>query len=160
MTPTNATVAGTKALTAESITTNKIAEKGEVLTYTITLDNSAGTNDAVLVAVKDSLLASLPTGITLSSGPTASTGTLTGSAGNYTLDKVAKGTTVTVTYKLQVTSDIAEYKALGSNVVNVITTDGSTPVVPTDPTDPTNPCLVAKTCTVTPTNATVVGTKA
>jgi hypothetical protein len=92
----------------------------------------------VNIPIKDSLLLSLPTGITLSSAPVASAGTLTtNTQGNYTLDKVAKGTIVTVTYKLQITSDATEYKALGDNVVNVVTTDGSTPVVPTDPTDPT-----------------------
>ena len=74
-----------------------------MLTYTITLDNTTGNGDSVSLSVKDSLLASLPTGITLSSAPVASAGTLTTNAiGDYTLDKVAKGTTVTVTYKLQV----------------------------------------------------------
>ena len=160
VTPTNRPLTGTKALTAESITTNNVAEKGELLTYTITLDNTTGNGDSVSLSVKDSLLASLPTGITLSSAPVASTGTLTTNAiGDYTLDKVAKGTIVTVTYKLQVTSDATEYKALGSNVVNVVTTDGSTPVVPTDPTDPTNPCIVTKTCTVTPMNPAVTSAK-
>ena len=158
--PTNRPLTATKVLTAESISTNKVAEKGEELTYTITLDNTTGTGDSVSLSVKDSLLSSLPTGITLSSAPVASAGTLTTNAvGDYTLDKVAKGTLTTITYKLQVTSDAAEYKALGSNVVNVITTDGSTPVVPTDPTDPTNPCIVAKTCTVTPTNPDVTSAK-
>ena len=158
--PTHRPLTGTKALTAESITTNNVAEKGELLTYTITLDNTTGSGDSVSLSVKDSLLASLPTGITLSSAPVASTGTLTTNAvGDYTLDKVAKGTLTTITYKLQVTSDAAEYKALGSNVVNAVTTDGSTPVVPTDPTDPKTPCVVAKACTVTPTNPAVTSVK-
>jgi hypothetical protein len=69
--PTNRPLTGTKALTAESITTNNVAEKGELLTYTITLDNTTGSGDSVSLSVKDSLLASLPTGITLSSAPTS-----------------------------------------------------------------------------------------
>ena len=158
--PTNRPLTATKVLTAESISTNKVAEKGEELTYTITLDNTTGTGDSVSLSVKDSLLSSLPTGITLSSAPVASAGTLTTNAvGDYTLDKVAKGTLTTITYKLQVTSDAAEYRALGSNIVNVVTSDGSTPVVPTDPTDPTTPCAKAGTCTVTPTNPPVTSAK-
>ena len=158
--PTNRPLTATKVLTAESISTNKVAEKGEVLTYTITLDNTTGTGDSVSLSVKDSLLSSLPTGITLSSAPVASAGTLTTNAvGDYTLDKVAKGTLTTITYKLQVTSDAAEYRALGSNIVNVVTSDGSTPVVPTDPTDPTTPCVKAGTCVVTPTNPPVTSAK-
>ena len=129
---------------------NGVVEIGEELTYTITLDNTTGTGDSVSLSVKDSLLSSLPKGITLSSAPVASAGTLTTNAvGDYTLDKVAKGTLTTITYKLQVTSDAAEYKALGSNVVNAVTSDGSTPAVPTDNNDP---CVKAGTCTVTPTN--------
>ena len=159
-TPINPRIVGTKVLTAESKTVNSVGELGEELTYTITLDNTTGTGDSVSLSVKDSLLSSLPTGITLSSAPVASAGTLTTNAvGDYTLDKVAKGTLTTITYKLQVTSDAAEYRALGNNIVNVVTSDGSTPVVPTDPTDPTTPCIKAGTCVVTPTNPPVTSAK-
>ena len=96
------TVDVSKTLTAESITKNNIVELGEELTYTITLDNTNGTSDIYNTPIKDSLLSNLPNGVTILSAPVASTGTLTGSNGNYVLDKVSKGTLTKVTYILKV----------------------------------------------------------
>ena len=150
MTPTNPDVTSAKSLIAESIKKDGLAQRAETLTYQVVLTNSSATNDAVNVTFKDSLLTTIPVGVTVSE-PTVSSGTITKvSTGVYTVDKISKGSTATVTYTVTLPKSSTEFKALGKYLINVVTSDGTDPVQPTDPINPNEPCVLDKTCLVIP----------
>lgn len=65
-----------------------VGELGETLTYTLTLNNTAGTVDITNQTLQDSLLMNLPTGVTLAAALTS-----TGTSGVYTIDKIPAAST-------------------------------------------------------------------
>ncbi len=148
----NGEVIATKSVTDEN--GNNIADKGEKLTYTITLENSS-LNDAIDVNIKDSLLLSLPkNGITFTNPLISGSHTYkTNSYGDYVIDKVAKGEKVTLIYSVTLPTDSKNYGAIGRYLINVVTSNRTNPIQPTDPTNPNEICLLNKTCTITPTQS-------
>ena len=133
---------------------NNIADKGEKLTYTITLENLSS-NDAKDINIKDSLLLSLPrNGITFTNPVISGSHTYkTNDLGDYVVDKVAKGEKVTLTYTITLPTDSKNYREIGKYLINVVTSNGTNPVQPTDPTNPNEVCILNKTCTITPTQS-------
>ncbi len=121
---------------------NGIAEDGEVLTYTISVNNNTSV-DAVNVAVRDSLLENLPGYLTYNNDQkvvgSESTGSL--SEGNLVLAKVAANSKVTITYSVTV----GEIPDGVESVVNIATDNGDLVEI-CPPSDPD--CAI----TVTPTN--------
>ena len=141
-------VVATKAVTGESGTTAGVGELGETLTYTLTLNNTAGTVDITNQTLQDNLLMNLPTGVTLAAAPTSTGATITstGTSGVYTIDKIPAASTITITYAIKITDDLTQYLALYTglstkSLINVATVDSSTPGTS---------CTTGLACTETP----------
>lgn len=139
----------TKAITAESKTADGIAEQGEKVTYTLTIQNPSST-DAINVPVRDNVLESVATtpwldlsgAITVNPGATATSGNLT--AGDFVIAKIPANSSVTITYKLA----FGNYDKNVVGLLNKATDDGSDPEMCADP----NPnCAQANIVTNPPT---------
>jgi uncharacterized repeat protein (TIGR01451 family) len=141
VTPTAANVAVTKALTSESGTQTGIAEPGEALTYTITVNNTGGTA-ATNAGVTDRVDTNT-TFVSASNGGTFAAGLVT-----WTNLTVPAGGSLTLAVQVQVASSLP---AGTTQVANLAYQTGTTP--PACP--PGGP-----QCVVTPTVANVSVTKA
>lgn len=104
------------------------AEIGETLTYNISISNPDSV-DKLNVPIKDSLLMNLPTGAILSAGPTASSGNLSGSNGDYILDNIAAGTTTIIEYEITLPTDFSQFDVLPNPLINNVTIDGQDPTL-------------------------------
>lgn len=139
-----------KAITAESKTQDGIAEKGEKVTYTLTIQNNSSV-DALNVPVRDNVLESvavtpwldLSGAITVNPGSTATSGNLT--AGDFVIADVPANSSVTITYKLE----FGDYGKEITELVNRATDNGQDP--DDCPADPTPDCDEARIDTNPPT---------
>lgn len=149
--PTNPNTVIEKSIIEESMGEDGIAEIGEVLTYELAITNNDGSLVAKDVAVRDSLIEQISNGtidyltyngiISIEPSTSLTSGSL--EAGDFSIDEIAAGQTVKVTYSVTVNDVPDDVSSIG----NIATDNGNDPTAPCTPSDedcsqviiPTNP---------------------
>lgn len=125
-------IANTKV--SKSITdsdNNNVAENGDTLIYTLDIENQSDTTVAYMTHIKDSLIESVPIGLSFNDDVSIDNGELVGdtSTGNFYIKEIDPSAKVEITYSFTV-NDINAYLQSGENIIDNIATDnGAEPLV-------------------------------
>ncbi|MFV0584270.1 MAG: hypothetical protein ACK5N4_19750, partial [Parabacteroides gordonii] len=110
---------------------DNVAENGDILTYTLDIENQSDTTVAYMTHIKDSLIESVPIGLSFNDDVSIDNGELIGdtSTGNFYIKEIEPSAKVEITYSFTV-NDINAYLQSGENIIDNIATDnGAEPLI-------------------------------